>query len=85
MNGGRILTSVAISGITHLTVNHSQNFIDPTTVAHTNAVEGHQSYTKWMMHKLNKVLYLPPMNCVRHIYLNFFGGGDLEIEICWKL
>ena len=47
----RAYFDIGTSGYTHLTVNYSKNFIDPTTGAHTNAVEGHWSCTKRMMRK----------------------------------
>lgn len=35
-----------LHGYTHMTVNHSQNFVDPVTNVHTNAIEGNWSAIK---------------------------------------
>eukprot|EP00731_Ephydatia_muelleri_P029566 Em0021g89a len=55
----------AITGYTHLAVNHSLHFVDPTTGAHTQSVEAMWSCCKQMMREekvMNSALfetYLP--------------------------
>lgn len=47
----RAYCAIPTLGYTHLTVNHSQNFVDPVTGAHTQSIEGYWSCTKRMMRK----------------------------------
>ncbi len=49
MSGGH--TSITSLGMSHQTVNHSINFEDPTTGAHTQTIEGTWSQVKFMMRK----------------------------------
>ena len=65
----------AITGNTHLAVNHSLHFVDPTTGAHTQSVEGMWNCCKRMMREekvMNSSLfetYLPEF-----MWRKRFGG-----------
>ena len=67
-------------GYTHQTVNHSQNFVDPITGAHTQAIEGHWSCTKRMMRKqgvMNTSSDLFPSYMVECLWRRRYGDSDL--------
>ncbi len=57
-------------GYTHETVNHSVNFVDPVTGAHTQSVEGFWSVTKRHMRKQG----------VMNTSSNLFSSYLLEIQ-----
>ena len=78
----RSYNDIGISGYTHQTVNHSLNFMDPTTGAHTNGVEGFWSCTKRMMRKQG---VMSTSSDLFPTYLFEFFGGDLGIGTCLKL
>ena len=76
----RAYFDVGISGYTHQTVNHSENFIDPVTGAHTQSVEGHWSCTKRMMRKqgvMNTSSNLFPTYLIKFLWRRRFGASDL--------
>lgn len=67
-------------GYTHKTVNHSQNFVDPVTGAHTQSIEGHWSCTKRMMRKqgvMNTSSDLFPSYMVECLWRRRYGDSDL--------
>ena len=47
----RAYSTLSSLGYTHQTVNHSQNFVDPSTGAHFNSVEGYWSCVKRQMRR----------------------------------
>ena len=58
-----------LNNITHRTVNHSQNFVDPNTGVHTNTIEG-----LWRGIKLN----IPPRNRTKDAITNHL------LEFIWR-
>ena len=58
-------------GLNHVTVNHSHNFVDPDTGAHTNIIEGTWGQVKRKMKRMNGTLndklrsYLDEFMCKR--------------------
>ena len=56
-------SSLGHNGYTHLTVNHSLNFVDPTTGAHTNTIE-----STWRTLKSS----LPKSGTEKHLYTSYF-------------
>lgn len=76
----RSYNDIGISGYTHLTVNHSLNFVDPSTGAHTNGVEGYWSCTKQMMRKqgvMSTSNDLYPTYLLDFLWRKRFGDRDL--------
>ena len=71
---------IGISGYTHQTVNHSVNFVNPTTGTHTNRVEGFWSCTKRMMRKqgvMSTSSDLFPTYLLEFLWRRRFGARDL--------
>ena len=65
---------------THKTVNHRQNFVDPITGAHTQAIKGHWLCTKSMMRKqgvMNTSSDLFPSYMVECHWRRRYGDSDL--------
>ena len=76
----RSYNDIGISGYTHQTVNHSLNFVDPSTGAHTNGVEGYWSCTKRMMRKqgvMSTSNDLFPTYLLEFLWRRRFGDRDL--------
>ena len=51
--GRSAYTGLDRAGYTHMVVNHKKNFVDPTTGACTNAVEGYWSRLKRFLRQIN--------------------------------
>ena len=69
-----------IPGYTHLTVNHSQNFVNPASGAHTQAIEGHWSCAKRMMRKqgvMNTSSDLFGSYVMEFLWRRRYGDSDL--------
>ena len=69
-----------IPGYSHETVNHSQNFVDPTSGAHTQSIEGHWSCTKRMIRKqgvMNTSPTLFPTYLVECLWRRRYERSDL--------
>ena len=76
----RAYLDIPTLGYTHQTVNHSENFVDPSTGAHTQSVEGHWSCTKRMMRKqgvMNTTSDLFPSYLLEFLWRRRFGESDL--------
>ena len=70
----RAYSSLNSEGFTHLTVNHSVNFVDPDSGAHTNTIESTWRALKKSLPKngTQKTLYDSYFSqyCIRKLYLN---------------
>ena len=76
----RVYLDIPTLGFTHQTVNHSKNFIDPSTGAHSQSVEGHWSCTKCMMRKqgvINTTSSVFPSYLLEFLWRRRFGESDL--------
>ena len=76
----RAYNDIGISGYTHQTVNHSVNFVNPSSGAHTNGVEGYWSCTKRMMGKqgvMSTSNDLFPTYLLEFLWRRRFGDRDL--------
>ena len=76
----RAYLDIPTLGYTNQTVNHSENFVDPSTGAHIQSVEGHWSCTKRMMHKqgvMNTTSDLFPSYLLEFLWRRRFGESDL--------
>ena len=78
----RAYTDIGTSGYTHQTVNNSrsENFVDPTTGAQTQRIEGHWSCTKRMMRKqgvMNTSSDLFPTYPIEFLWRKRFEDEDL--------
>ena len=65
---------------THQTVNHSQNFVNPVTGAHTNSVEGYWSCVKRQMRRqgvMNTSDNLFPSYLLESLWRKRFSRQDL--------
>ena len=52
-------SSLSQRGYTHLTVNHSENFVDPNTGAHTQNIEGFWAHSKQFLKAMHGSQNLP--------------------------
>jgi len=68
------------SGYSHLTVNHSVNFVDPGTGAHTQSIEGTWSCVKRLMRRLgvmNTSSDLFPSYLLEYLWRKRYRSTDL--------
>ena len=80
----RAYSTLSTLGYTHQTVNHSQNFVNPTTGAHTNSVEGYWSCVKRQMRRqgvMNTSSDLFPTYLLESLWRKRFSGQDLFEKI----
>ena len=76
----RAYSSLSFLGYQHQTVNHSQNFVDPGTGAHTNSVEGYWSCIKRQMRRqgvMNTSNDLFATYLLESLWRKRFHGQDL--------
>ena len=76
----RAYSSLSSLGYQHQTVNHSQNFVDPGTGAHTNSVEGYWSCVKRQMRRqgvMNTSNDLFSTYLLESLWRKRFHGQDL--------
>ena len=76
----RAYSTLSTLGYTHQTVNHCQNFVDPTTGAHTNSVEGYWSCLKRQLRRqgvMNTSNDLFPTYLLENLWRKRFSGEDL--------
>lgn len=76
----RAYSSLSFLGYQHQTVNHSQNFVDPGTGAHTNSVEGYWSCVKRQMRRqgvMNTSNDLFATYLLESLWRKRFHGQDL--------
>ena len=76
----RAYSTLSSLGYTHQMVNHSQNFVDPSTGAHTNSVEGYWSCVKRQMRRqgvMNTTNDLFPTYLLESLWRKRFSGEDL--------
>ena len=65
----------------HLTVNHSVNFKDPETGAHTNSIECTWRHAKESMPTQNRKKYHVPGNLARYIFMKSMRIRKMDFKI----
>ena len=75
----RAYSTLSSLGYTHQTVNHSRNFVDPGTGAHTNSIEGYWSVVKRQMRRqgvMNTTNDLFPTYLLESLWRKRFCGEE---------